>query len=113
MNIDTSGGLVRRTSSAPGAVDLTISDRGIARRRTERSPVRAEPAEENQVTSSRALQEVLSPEETRALRESFASAARVGPEPADPARLGVYSIRGTRARPQATGAVGHLVDLTG
>ena len=113
MNIHAvgSGSLIRRAGQAAGAVDLTVSDLGVARTRTERRPDRTGRGQGVQVTSTRRLQELLSPEETRALRETFSALS--APEAGAARGTGRYGVQGTSKEDRSALEVGRLVDLTG
>ena len=98
---------LRRTESPARPFDLTISDRGVpatnpaqAAERGRRAPREAATTSLN---STAALGQMLSVEESSALREAFA------PE----ARAGVYNIRGQAARAAQGIAQGGLLDVTG
>ena len=113
MNINrvNSGIPLPRTEPANRSFDLTVSDRGVTERPVRQPEVAKEP--ENPVASNLALQEVLSAEETQALRDRFFAAADA--VLADPAERnsGVYNLRGIGATAAKGGALGRMVDLTG
>ena len=98
---------IRRTESPSRPFDLTISDQGIRANESKQVAKEEAPASLN---SSPALGQMLSVEETRALREAFAPAAESS---APEARLGVYTIRGQSARAAQGMAQGGTLDVTG
>ena len=98
---------LRRTESPAGPFDLTISDRGVQSNNQAQAAKRGRLAPREEATTSlnstAALGQMLSVEESSALREAFA------PE----ARAGVYTIRGQAARAAQGIAQGGLLDVTG
>ena len=114
MNIERlNAGIVRPPAALPptsARVDLTISDRGVTSVRpqagleTDRSPL-------IQVTSNRALQQVLSAEETQALQKAFSTSFHVAPKTAPPATG--YELQATRMRARTAPVLGGLVDFSG
>ena len=115
MNIDRvtprANGLgLGRTESPGRPFDLTISDQGVRANQVNQGRPAAREEAPTPLNSSEALGQLLSVEETRALREAFAPvAATDAPE----ARLGVYTIRGQVAQAAQGIAQGGLLDLTG
>ncbi len=100
---------LRRTELPSRPFDLTISDQGVRPNQGRQVAKEEAPASLN---SSPALGQILSVEETRALREAFAPAVESGAPEARPGG-GVYTIRG-----QAVGAAqgvgqGGTLDVTG
>ena len=98
---------LRRTESPSRPFDLTVSDQGV--RANQKRRVTKDEAPES-LNSTPALGQMLSAEETRALREAFAPAVESG---APEARLGVYTIRGQDARAVQGIAQGGTLDVTG
>ena len=98
---------LRRTESPSRPFDLTVSDQGV--RANQKSRVAKYEAPDS-LNSSPALGQMLSAEETRALREAFAPAAGSG---APEVRLGVYTIRGQDAGAVQGIAQGGALDVTG
>lgn len=98
---------LRRTESPSRPFDLTISDQGVSPNQGQQVAKQEAPASLN---SSPALGQMLSVEETRALREAFAP---VTEPPALEARLGVYTIRGQAARAAQGVGQGGTLDVTG
>ena len=98
---------LRRTESPVRPFDLTISDQGVQSNNQAQAAERGrlEPREEatTSLNSTAALGQMLSVEESSALREAFA------PE----ARAGVYTIRGQAAQAAQGIAQGGLLDITG
>ena len=115
MNINrvNSGTPLPRTEPANRSFDLTVSDRGVTE-----TPVRQPQPEvartpENPVASNPVLQELLSAEETQALRDRFFAAADATLSGPDEQNSGIYNLRGTGATAAKGGGLGRMVDLTG
>ncbi|MEE3257765.1 MAG: hypothetical protein VX293_01010 [Candidatus Latescibacterota bacterium] len=107
MNIDRvtprANGLgLGRTESPGRPFDLTISDQGVRANQVNQGRPAAREKAPTPLNSSEALGQLLSVEETRALREAFAPVAAT-----------VYTIRGQVARAAQGIAQGGLLDLTG
>ena len=97
---------LRRTELPSQPFDLTISDQGVLPNQGLQVAKEEAPASLN---SSPALGQMLSVEETRALREAFAPAAESEARPGG----GVYTIRGQAARAAQGAGQGGTLDVTG
>lgn len=109
MNIDrlNPGTSLPRTAPTRRGLDLTISDLGVSRRQKLSLPAPAAGPTADQVTSTPGLQALLSPEETRALKESFVSPSTLGE------RSQVYTVQGKVSAPRSALKLGALVDIEG
>lgn len=115
MNINrvNSGIPLPRTESANRSFDLTVSDRGVTETPVRQPDSGIARTPENPVASNPALQEVLSAEETQALKDRFFAAADSALSGPAERNSGVYNLRGTGATAAKGGALGRMVDLTG
>ena len=115
MNIDRANpGMPLAPAVRPsGRFDLTVSDRGVQRESA--PPPRPVPESRPgvQITSEPALQELLSAEETEALRESFPARARDLSRTGRAAEAGIYGMGGATAPARQAAALGRLVDFSG
>jgi hypothetical protein len=100
---------LRRTELPSQPFDLTISDQGVLPNQGLQVAKEEAPASLN---SSPGLGQMLSVEETRALREAFAPAAESGAPEARPGG-GVYTIGGQAARAAQGAGQGRTLDVTG